>query len=151
MNIYLIDGNNLIGKIAALSILQKKDRQSAREKLVFMLDRYLAKYKYSVFLHLDGYPGERLSSGKMKIIYSEKLTADEKIKKQIENSTSRRNITLVSSDNNLIEFAKVCGCKTITSENFIAMMKAQDQSDDEERRIKELNNNEEFLKLFGAD
>ncbi len=37
---YIIDGNNLIGKIASLMNLQKKDKQASREKLIYILDRY---------------------------------------------------------------------------------------------------------------
>ncbi len=37
---YIIDGNNLIGKIKRFSSLQKKDKQTAREKLAFYVDRY---------------------------------------------------------------------------------------------------------------
>lgn len=151
MNHYIIDGNNLIGKITNLSKLQKKDKQSARERLVFMLDRYFAKFKYSVSLHLDGYPGERLSSTKMKIFYSEKLTADEKIKNQINSTAARKNITLVTSDMNLTDYARVCGCKVVSSESFVSMIEKLNQDDDEEKRIMQLNNKTEFLKLFGVD
>ena len=63
--------------------LQKKDKQASREKLVYILDRYFISKKANVTLHLDGHPAGRVSSSKMKIVYSENLTADEKIKKQI--------------------------------------------------------------------
>lgn len=150
MNVYIIDGNNLIGKSSSLSKIQKKDKQAAREKLVYLLDRYFYQKKYSVYLHLDGYPGEILNSSKMKIVYSEQRTADEKIKKQIGNSTSRKNITLVTSDLNLAEYGKVCGCKIISSEDFFALLQAMDDQDDEESRINKMSKSE-FLKLFGAE
>ena len=103
---YIIDGNNLIGKIASLMSLQKKDKQASREKLVYILDRYFISKKANVTLHLDGHPAGRVSSSKMKIVYSENLTADEKIKKQISQSKSPRNIIVVTSDSNLAQFAK---------------------------------------------
>ena len=52
---YIIDGNNLIGKVKQLNSLQKKDRQTAREKIAFMLDRYFRKKKVKVSLHFDGF------------------------------------------------------------------------------------------------
>jgi len=69
---YIIDGNNLIGKIVSLVNLQKKDKQAPREKLVYILDRYFIKKKANVTLHLDGHSGVKINSSKMKIIYSEK-------------------------------------------------------------------------------
>ncbi|MBE0551913.1 MAG: hypothetical protein IH619_06000, partial [Ignavibacterium sp.] len=57
---YIIDGNNLMGKIPSLMGLQKKDKQASREKLVYMLDRYFIQKQANVSLHLDGHPGNRI-------------------------------------------------------------------------------------------
>jgi predicted RNA-binding protein with PIN domain len=144
---YIIDGNNLIGKIKTLMNLQRKDKQTSREKLVFMLDRYFKDKKNFITVHFDGHPNEKINSPKMKIIYSENQTADEKIKVQIEHSTSRKKTVVVSSDSNIIEFARVCGCNVISSDEFAKSMKKINRKDDEESRIKQLNN-EEFIRLF---
>ncbi len=144
---YIIDGNNLIGKNTFLMRLQKKDKQSSREKLVLMLDRFFYNRKNSVTLHLDGFPGERINSSKVKIVYSQNLTADERIKKQIENSASRKNTFVVTSDNNLAEFARVCSCKVISSEEFLSMIQKADKMDDEEPRMKEISN-QDIIDLF---
>lgn len=146
---YIIDGNNLIGKIKSVMDLQRKDKQASREKLVFMLDRYFAGKKNSVTLHLDGHPNGRINSAKMKIIYSENLTADEKIKKQIENAASRKKTVVITSDANLAEFARVCSCKVIPSNEFAKMITNMNKEDDEESRIRQMNN-EEFIKLFNT-
>lgn len=148
---YIIDGNNLIGKISYLINLQKKDKQASREKLVYMLDRYFINKKASVFLHLDGHPNSKINSSKMKIIYSENQTADDKIKKQISQSKSPRNLIVITSDSNLAQFAKVCSTAVITSEEFSALLNKTSNSVDEESIIKSINNVEEFKKLFGVD
>lgn len=146
---YIIDGNNLIGKISFLKNLQIKDKQSSREKLVYILELYFINKKTSVMLHLDGHPNSKISSSKMKIIYSEDLTADEKIKNQISHSKSPRNIIVVTSDSNLAQFAKVCSAAVISSEEFAAECLKNDSNSDEESKIKSMNNIEEFKKLFG--
>jgi predicted RNA-binding protein with PIN domain len=148
---YIIDGNNLIGKISSLMGLQKKDKQASREKLVYILDRYFVDKKVNVTLHLDGHPGERINSSKMRIVYSENLTADEKIKLQISQSKSPRSITIVTSDSNLAQFAKVCSAKIISSEEFAAEISKSNNALDEEGIIKSINNIDEFKKLFGVD
>jgi predicted RNA-binding protein with PIN domain len=148
---YIIDGNNLIGKISSLMNLQKKDKQASREKLIYILDRYFINNKATVTLHLDGHPGGRVNSSKMKIIYSENVTADEKIKKQISLSKSPRNTIVVTSDSNLAQFAKVCSTTVITSEEFVAEIKKSTQTADEQVRIDSMNNIEEIKKLFGVE
>ncbi|HMN25088.1 MAG TPA: NYN domain-containing protein [Ignavibacteriaceae bacterium] len=148
---YIIDGNNLIGKVASLKGLQNKDKHASREKLVFMLDRFFITKKANVTLHLDGYPNEKINSSKMKIIYSENLTADEKIKKQISQSKSPRNIIVITSDSNLAQFAKVCSATVTSSELFVAEINKSSSSADEETIIKSMNNIDEFKKLFGVD
>ena len=39
MQTYIIDGNNLIGKINKLSTVQKTNPQNSREQLVHIIDR----------------------------------------------------------------------------------------------------------------
>jgi len=148
---YIIDGNNLIGKISSLMSLQKKDKQASREKLVYILDRYFIQKKCNVTLHLDGHSGGRVNSSKMRIVYSENLTADEKIKKQISQSKSPRNIIVITSDSNLAQFARVCSAAIIPSEEFAAEIKKSNSNADEEAKINSMKNVDEFKKLFGID
>lgn len=148
---YIIDGNNLIGKISSLMSLQNKDKQASREKLVYILDRFFITKKANVTLHFDGHPNGKINSSKMKIIYSENFTADEKIKKQISQSKSPRSIIVITSDSNIAQFAKVCSATIILSEDFDAEIQKNSSNADEEAKINEMNNIEEFKKLFGVD
>jgi len=149
MTHYIIDGNNLIGKIPALMKIQKKDKQSSREKLALMLQRYFLNKKANVTLHLDGFAVTKINAGRIKIIYSENITADEKIKNQIEKSKSPRTITVITSDSNLTQFAKVCSCKVIPSEDFAKQLNNKSQ-DDEQTIIDSMKNDDEFKKFFGV-
>lgn len=150
MKIFIIDGNNLIGKHSFLSKVQKKDKQLSREKLASMLDSHFRTSKNKIFLHLDGFVKYPINTLKVKIIYSDAKTADDKIRKQIENTENPRNITLVSSDGSLTEFAKVCSCAVIKSEDFANEL-MKDEKDEEASRIESMNKNvEEFKRLFDA-
>ena len=150
MRTYIIDGNNLIGKITSLSRLQKKDKQSVREKLVLLIENYFHNKKEKVSLHFDGFENKSLRLSKGKIIYSEKSTADKKIKDQIEASKNRKNLIVVSSDHEIQNFAKVCSSKVVSSEDFSKEILSANKIDEEENRINSINNVEEFKKLFGA-
>jgi predicted RNA-binding protein with PIN domain len=148
---YLIDGNNLIGKIESLKKLHKKDKQLSRIKLAFILERYFSKRKAIVSLFFDGFENEKIKANGISINYSGKVTADEKIKKEIERSTNPKNIILISSDRNLLEFAKVCSCTTIKCEEIVMQLNSTHKKDEEQVKIAELDNIEEFKNLFGVN
>lgn len=147
---FIIDGNNLIGKLAELKKIQKKDKQSSREKLVFMLDRYFETKKLRVSLHLDGYPGDHIGANRMHIVYSENKTADEKIKLEIDKSKNKRLLSIVTSDRNLMEYARVNSCKVIKSENFVKEL-TRTKAENSEEKIAENISPDEIKKLFGVE
>ncbi len=149
MNYYIIDGNNLIGRIKSLQQLQKKDKQASREKLIYILNRHFAGKKVKLSLHLDGHPNSPLSISKGKITYSFNQPSDNFIRKEIENSSNPRLIILVTSDHSLMNFGKVCGCKVIPSDDFYKETEKSLERNDEADKISQLEkNNDEFLKLF---
>jgi predicted RNA-binding protein with PIN domain len=150
MRHYIIDGNNVIGKNSVLKKLQLKDRQSSREKLALIIERNFSRKNVKISLHFDGHPNTGIKIQKGKIIYSGNLTADEMIKKEIESSRNPRILSLVTSDLNLSDFARKCSCKIIPSEEFIKRITSSSSAEEENRRIQELNNPEEFKKLFGV-
>lgn len=151
MNHYIIDGNNLIGKIKNLKRLHRKDKVRSAEQLAFILSRYFGKKKVKVSLHFDGFQSEAIKATGLKIIHSGKITADEKIKTEISKSKNPKNIYLITSDNNLAEFGRVCSCRVKRSEEFSKQLNSSDKTDEEQTKIDEMKNSDEFKKLFGVD
>jgi predicted RNA-binding protein with PIN domain len=147
---YIIDGNNLIGKIKSLNKLHRKNKKQSAEKLAFMIGRNFSKKKVSISLHFDGVQSDIIRVPGLKINYSGTVSADEKIKSEIGKSKNPKNIILVTSDNNLAEFGRVCSCEVIKSEVFSKQLLSADSSDEEKNRIDELDNPEEFKRLFGV-
>lgn len=147
---HIIDGNNVIGKISSLKILQSKDKQLSREKLALMMERFFSKRNAKVSLHFDGYPGKEIKILNIKIIYSENITADEMIKKEIEKSKNPKNLVVITSDSNLKDFARKCSCKIISSEEFSKQINSPSPAEEESKRIQELGSSDEFKKLFGV-
>jgi predicted RNA-binding protein with PIN domain len=147
---YIVDGNNLIGKISDLWALQQKDRQMSRVKLVRYLDQYFAKKNVKVSLHLDGYAADPIPSSKVKIIYSDNKTADNKIKNEIDISKNPKVIAVVSSDHSVQNYAKVNSCTVVSSEDFAKMLKDQKSKKSEEEIAKSISN-DEIKKMFGVD
>ena len=89
---YIIDGNNLIGKIKSLWKLQKSDKQMSRVKLVIMIDQHFASKKIEISLHFDGFQNDPIPSAKSKLYYSNKSSADSKIRKEIDLFSKPKNI-----------------------------------------------------------
>jgi predicted RNA-binding protein with PIN domain len=148
MRHFIIDGNNLIGKMQSV---KSKDKNAEREKLAYILERYFFNKKVKVSLHFDGHKNLPIKVSGIKIFYSENQTADDLIKNEIERTSNRKNIILVSSDNNLKEFARVCSCEVKSSEDFAKDITSSQKNDEEENIIDSIKNIDEFKKLFGVD
>lgn len=148
MRYYIIDGNNVIGKDRDLKTLQKNDPQQSREKLAFLLDRFFGKKNYKVSLHLDGFAKDAIRTSKIKLVYSDNKTADERIRRQIEHSKNPKNIIVVTSDRSLAEFAKVCSCTVLNSEDFLRQINDENDTRTESEIQKEIDD-EEIKRLFG--
>jgi len=147
---YIIDGNNLIGRVAVLSNLQNKDKHAAREQLVYILSNYFSGKKVKITLHFDGFENIKINFSAGRIVYSGNKTADDKIKEQISSAKSRKNLIVVSSDNEIRNYAKACGCILLSIEEFNKLVYSKDPVNDEEKRIKEMNDIEEFKRLFNV-
>ena len=145
---YIIDGNNLIGKIDALWKLQNSDKQLSRVKLVKFIDQHFAGTKLKISLHFDGFSGDAIPSSVSKINYSNNKSADSKIKKEIDSILSGHTIMVVSSDHSVQNYAKVNGCKIIKSEEFAKKLKKKNKDISEEAIAKSISD-EEVKKMFG--
>jgi predicted RNA-binding protein with PIN domain len=145
---YVIDGNNVMGKIPHLFKLQQKDKQRAREQLVYLLQRYFSSKKINLNLYFDGYENAPLRLGKGKIIYSGNKQADHFIREQIERTKNRKNLVLVSSDNELKNFGRACSCRIISSEDFVKLLMKEKTEDEEKLRVEDINDVEEWKRIF---
>ncbi len=149
MQKFIIDGNNLIGKIPELKSIPKSNQQSARERLAAILDRYFTGKKLKITLHFDGFAGPAIKTNHLSIRYSESRPADDLIRKEIEHSKNPKLITVVSSDNSLGSFAKACSCTVVKAESFSKEIYKKEVNDEADR-IKGISK-EEIKRLFEID
>lgn len=146
---YIIDGNNLIGKISELWTLQNTDKQLSRVKLTKLIDQHFAGKKSKISLHFDGFAGDAIPSTCSKIHYSGNKSADSKIKNEIDNAKTPHTIMVVSSDHSVQNYAKVSSCKVIKSEDFAKKLKQKKTNESEEAITKTISN-DEIKKIFGV-
>lgn len=149
---YIIDGNNLIGKIPRIKELHLKNKQLSRSELVAILNSYFAGKKINLTLHLDGYKNLPLSLTKGKIVYSDSQISDAKIRDEISRSKNPKLITLISSDRSLIDFAHVNSSTVIKSEEFYGLLNRSSDKNEETLAVKNLESEKDyFKKIFGTD
>ena len=146
---YIIDGNNLIGKIKTVKDLQNKNKQASRESLVSILTRYFAGKKVKLTLHFDGYPNGTIPFIKGRIVYSEKHNSDYMIKEEIDHSKNPKLLTIVSSDHGLINYARANSCAVMKSEALKNEIFKALEKNEEAEKVRQLENEKDiFIKLF---
>ena len=146
---YLIDWNNVIGKSKTLWEIQKREKQDSREQLALMIDRYFAGREIGVTIYFDGFEGQTSYFGKSIIKYSNSKTADDIIRKDIENLDNPKITAVVSSDHSIQNLAKACSCKVIKSEDFIKKIENKFDNESEQAKIKSIDN-DEIKRMFGV-
>ncbi|MDQ3020798.1 MAG: NYN domain-containing protein [Bacteroidota bacterium] len=113
MKTLIIDSNNLIHKIPHLKNLFHRDKESAQVALMELV-KSQSNNKEKLIFAFDGF-GKITSSD---VIFSKNISADELIRKRIENFKDYKKLKIVSSDNGITNLAKVCGCEVQKSEDY---------------------------------
>lgn len=145
INIYFIDGNNLIGKIPELRNIKDS---SSRDKLIFLLEKYFSNRKAKIVIFFDGHPTELIKSN-FQLVFSYNLTADNLIKTSIDKANRNKNLIVVSSDSEVYKYARICGCTAILSEDFYKKIQNTISSHHSEKPTS--FNLEEFKKIFDVE
>lgn len=144
---YIVDGNNLMG------------RKRSRDELLKMLADFVELKKVRLQVVFDGAPDKHHPEGSsyhgVKISYSAKgKDADSKIRKIVEASPTPKNLVIVTSDNSLASYARVCQAQHLRAVEFLNLLSEAKQAHnaqqkDEKPVVKgELN---EWLRYFGFE
>ena len=122
---YLIDGNNLLGRVAPHELREK----GGRDGLVVRLLAFQRVTRARIHLVFDGNPEQTPTdvpvNPKFTIHYpGAGGSADDVIRDMIARQTDRRRFFVVSSDRALRDLAKKSGLEPITSDVFARELKA---------------------------
>ena len=113
MRTVIVDGNNLLHKTGNLKKLFRENPESAQLSLYEQLKSKLYGSDKLVLV-FDGFSSIKSD----KIIFAGRLTADEVIRKYIEENYQIRTLALITSDNGIISIAEKCGVEILKSEDF---------------------------------
>jgi uncharacterized protein len=121
---YVIDGYNLIGKLTVTSLKHAEKE----ETLIKWLASRQGKHHFTLFFDGKGdlnTLGSKYQDSGIDVIYTANgETADERIIFFVKHSNYKDNMCIVSSDRELIRYAKTVRAKSMTSEVFIRKFKS---------------------------
>lgn len=122
---YLLDGNNLLGRIAPHELREK----GGRDGLVVRLLAYQRVTRARIHLVFDGNPEQTPTdipvNPKFTIHYpGAGESADDVIRDMISRQTDKRRFFVVSTDRAIRELAKKRGVEAVTSDAFARELKA---------------------------
>ena len=152
----IVDAYNVIFKIPELGGNAKKcDIEDLRDRFLSALKQYKAERKHRLIVVFDGKglgPSKMTEAPEIDVIFSMPgLDADEEIKKFVSNSKRPRQIIVVTSDRNIIQFVKKYGSKVMEPVEFYkdVVKKITCQTSPEEKKKKEVDEREPISKYIG--
>ncbi|MCX8010337.1 MAG: NYN domain-containing protein [Ignavibacteria bacterium] len=124
MRKFLIDGNNILNSYKNLKEVFDKDKAAARNKLVQLIQDYFFSSKNEATIFFDGFEEDGHSFKKVSqnvfMKFSRTKPADKIIRETIDKEKNKRILIVVSSDNEVIDYARINACKVQTSIEFSA-------------------------------
>jgi len=136
MNTLIIDGYNLLKNNPDFANSNKYSLADQRDALITSLISYKSSRNIRLILVFDGDNLDRslpreLKRGGIEIMYSKPFkTADDLIIRLLEKISSKRQVTIITTDNAIIKTAKTMGAHIITSNKFFSKMKRENQIDE---------------------
>ncbi len=151
---YMIDGHNLIGKLPDISLDDPNDEALLVQKLASFAAR-TGKNCLVVFDH--GLPGgsSRMSTRSVQVVFaSGRSSADRVMMERIRKIPDPLNWTVVTSDHDVMNTARLFRMKTLYSEEFVTMMeyappKVEDVGEATDVHLSE-SEVDEWLDMFGG-
>jgi len=134
---FIIDGHNLIGALPDIHLHDPDDE----EQLLLRLQSYCAHRGKTITVYFDQAPGvqDTIRRGPLTAHFvSRNRTADDAIRAHLRRLKRRAaNWTVVSSDREVLDFARRAGARTQTSQDFAAQLStpAADSPDDDKQDI----------------
>jgi predicted RNA-binding protein with PIN domain len=123
---YLLDGYNIIHQ---LPVLARKDFDEARAAFVRLIEihRPQGSVKNSINLIFDGKPGLAPPvSSAVKIIFTQEESADDRIKRMVDESSNPRRIIVVTDDRAIQYSVRSAGAKVMGVQEFGGKLTAKD-------------------------
>jgi predicted RNA-binding protein with PIN domain len=151
---YLIDGYNLIYQFPELRKLLERDLESARERLISRLSSFAIEENVEVMVIFDGdtrIPENSIKRQGVKVVFSKMPEkADPVIKRLIDSKSDSDDMVLVSSDLEIVNYAKLNSVSVVSSRSFANDLTVNSTRDKEKKYEHTMSPEEleEWMRLF---
>jgi len=153
----LVDGYNLIYQFSELRKRLERDLEGAREVLVSYLSSYAVEKNVGMVVVFDGdgrLEGASENNENVKVIFS-KLPekADPMIRRLIDEKDSGTDLVVVSSDSEIISYARLSGIQVVSSQRFARELVEEPSLGVERKYDHSMGKEEleEWMRLFGGE
>ena len=151
----LVDGYNLLFQNPELRKILERDLEQARKILINQLEEYASKNNLHILIVFDGdikMKSRDESRSRVNVCFSESPEkADPLIKRLLEKTGKNRDFTVVTSDNEISNYARLCGVSVISSQKFAEQISTHFSDGVEKKYSHSMTNTEltEWMGLFG--
>lgn len=148
MTTYLIDAYNVLHRLTSFRTQLVKDPESARASLIRQCRLIYGRQTHVVAV-FDG-SGHTDSSGGIRVVFSGKSTADQLIKKLIDEEKHRQDVVVVTSDAEIQRYAKNSGCRFVSAETFPSLVRSSPEETLDEKSNPKMSDKDiqEWMDLF---
>ena len=151
---YIIDGYNVIHAIPAWKRTLVQDAVSARELLIHAASRLTHERKIRCTIVFDGSPApadrKTHTHAPVHVVHAFPLSADARIKEMITQSKNRSLLVVITSDREILNYARACSCQTHTSTHFANLLSSSEESTTEKSDSPLTKGQiDEWLRIFG--
>jgi hypothetical protein len=145
---YLLDGNNLIGRVRKTARPSPEDRAALVAEIAGRLRQTRAK----ATIFFDGPAGERASAlGSLSVRVPSKGSADDAIVREVERAATPAEAVVVTADRGLASRCRDAGAKVCSPEEFFARFGAAAAGSGREREATGKVDVDEWLRYFGDE
>jgi predicted RNA-binding protein with PIN domain len=128
---YIIDGYNLTKHQSFQPSRKIKDERISLLEFI-RTEKLCGSSRNKITVVFDGYAGDfKTGDCDIEVIFSQELTADERIKKIIQARGNNKNAVVISDDKEIKYFVRFCGMKAVGIEEFIRHKKKKTNVEDD--------------------
>jgi len=153
---WILDGYNIMLGDEKLGKAARNNLEGARDELIREIIGAENLRRESVFLIFDGKSGgptEKITPNLQVKFSKPGETADDVIKSMVRNYKKRISVLVVSDDRAIVNYAKQCGAKVVSSTDFLTLTRARKSKSNEPESFSEkpttpTKTDLELLRLF---
>jgi predicted RNA-binding protein with PIN domain len=152
--IIVIDGYNLMFQLPELRRQVERDLEGARERFLDVLAAHAVKKQAEYLVVFDGDGQDRFQARRranIKVLFSKPpQKADPLIKKTAAERKHTEDMVVVTSDQDISRYARICGVKVETSQKFALDMTLEPRTDLENKFDQNMSEDEvnDWMALF---